>query len=407
MTLVAAKQTAIGLWWACLLFIATSTATNAQVRSRNVELHGNAFTTFLDQNTVRGGTSFQSTGWLMTSLTATGRKGELGARAMITVDPITLGDCGHPRILTGQLAICEEKRLEDRMGSHPLFMDLSAHAARRFSTATLSLRLGLVGEPALGPTSFLHRVSASFDPVLPLTSFDLNPAHISNGFATVGVAVGRISVEASSFNSGGGDDNPYDLDPGRFQSWAGRMQLRIGRASRWQVSGAELDSESTGAHAGHGGVTGKVRVLTSSLEGDAAFEGITLNGMLGWSRQSLGGLNTDALLAEALLQFGRHALSLRAESLERVDQEEIFGPIQPDGSHEHTIVNHVFRNSEIAVAYSLRLIELFGLQTRTGVRGAVTFIPEFLQVDYGHTRARAFAVFLNVQPAAERRDHVH
>jgi hypothetical protein len=395
--------------WLLLAMIAVAPGrAEAQTGSPGLQLHGNAFAAFVSQNTFRGGSSFQSTGWLMATFTGGNADGELGARAMVTIDPITLGDCGYPRLLIGRTALCEGRVFEDRLGAHPLLMDLSAHAARRISSALLSLRVGLVGEPVLGPTSYMHRASAANDPMLPLTSFDLNPAHLSNGFATLGGSVGRWTMEMSFFNSAGGDANLYDIDSGPFQSWAGRLQLRVGRASRWQISAGELESSSEGAHAGHGAAAGDVRALTTSFEAEFDFKGASVNSTLAWGRQKQADLSTDAVLAEALLRYRSHALSVRAETSERVAQQQIIGPLQPDGTHEHTIVNHVIRDGEVAAAYSLHLIDAFGLQMRGGVRAGLTFIPEFRELDYGQRRGRAFAAFLNVQPGGKQAAaHVH
>src|SRR5688572_7872116 len=287
-----------------LLALSLPAAATAQQTAR-LQFHGNAFAAFVDQNTLRGGSELQSTAWLMSSYTHAMGAGELGARVMLTLDPLTLGDCGYARLAIGQLSMCDDRAFDDRVGAHPLFMDVSAHGTLRLDDMTLSLRAGLVGEPALGPASYMHRVSARFDPALPLTSFDLNPAHMANGFATVGIARGRFSLELSAFNSDHGDDDLYDLDTGAFNSFAARAGVRIGGANLLRISVGQLDSVR-GAHAGHGGVSGNTRVVTVSLESESSLRSMPVNAALAWGRQDAGGIGTNAFLAEGLVQSGRH-----------------------------------------------------------------------------------------------------
>ena len=380
-------------------------AAAAQQARPRLQFHGNAFAAFVDQNTLRGGSELQSTAWLMSSYTHAIDDAALGARVMLTLDPLTLGDCGYARLAIGQLGVCDDRAFDDRVGAHPFLMDVSAHGTLLLDRATLSVRAGLVGEPALGPTSYMHRASAQFDPALPLTSFDLNPAHIANGFATVGVARGRFSLEMSAFNSDHGDDDLYDLDPGAFNSFAARAGVRIGVANHLRISAGRLDSVQGGAHAGHSGISGDTRIVTLSLEGENSVRGTPVTTTFAWGRQRAGGIGTNAFLAEALVQHGRHALSLRTESLQSVEQD-VSIVILPDGSHDHDITSHVVATHEIGASWSLRLARLFNVQGRAGVRGSVTFFPERRHGYFGASRGRSFAAFVNLQPTGPG-THVH
>jgi hypothetical protein len=381
-----------------LLIAAGASAASAQQAPRGLQLHGNAFVAFLDQSTMRGGSGLQSTAWLMSTYTHGFGTADVDGRLMVTLDPVTLGDCGYARLAIGQLGMCDDRPFEDRVHAHPLLMDVSAGAALQISGATLRVRAGLVGEPALGPTSYLHRAAAQLDPAVPLTSFDLNPAHIANGFTTAAITYGRVSLELSAFNSEPGDDNQYDLDPGALESLSGRVWLLLGNAHRVQISAGELASFDAGSHAAHGGVSGPLRIVTSSLESEYSVRGMPLHTTLAWGRQRLGGLTTDALLAEALLQRGRFALSARAESLESIEARQ-FVVILPDGSHEHDVTHRVIRNHEIGGTLSTHLIDLFGMQARAGMRGTLTFFPASREDYYGDRRAHGLAAFINLQPA--------
>jgi hypothetical protein len=95
--------------------------------------------------------------------------GTLGIRAMISLDP-TIGKTGYPLLFqTGETADGQTP-LVDRQHPHDLFMELAAsysHAIDNVSSAFIYA--GLPGEPALGPTAYMHRASGMDNPEAPLT----------------------------------------------------------------------------------------------------------------------------------------------------------------------------------------------------------------------------------------------
>jgi len=142
------------------------------------------------------------------------------------------------------------------------------------------------------------------------------------------------------------------------------------------------------------------------LEGENGVRGMPVNTTLAWGRQHAGGIGTNAFLAEALVERGRHAFSLRAESLQSVEQVATI-VILPDDTHDHDITNHVVDTHEIGAAWSVRLTQLFNVQARAGVRGSMTFFPERRHGYFGESRGRSIAVFVNLQPTAKSEAHVH
>ena len=68
-----------------------------------------------------------------------------------------------------------------------------------------------VGEPALGPTAFMHRPSAAENLAAPLAHHSLDSSHIAMGVLMAGVKRGPWQVESSIFHGGEPDDNRWDL----------------------------------------------------------------------------------------------------------------------------------------------------------------------------------------------------
>src|SRR3546814_6436810 len=57
---------------------------------------------------------------------------------------------------------------------------------------------GPVAEPALGPSAFMHRASARYNPEAPITHHWFDSTHITYGVITAGVAAPRWQMETRS-----------------------------------------------------------------------------------------------------------------------------------------------------------------------------------------------------------------
>ena len=361
-------------------------ATGVAQKDWTLSLHGKAFAQYSEQGSERGGSAFNTIGWGGAQL----QRGGLGLHTMISLDPLTLGDCGYPRLLAGA-GLCQDHPFEDRGHRHPLFMELSATIARHFKGNRAFLQAGLAGEPTIGAVGYMHRAAAELDPIMPLTHHDINPAHVVNGFATAGVQRGALTLEASAFNSEL-DADPYDLDLGSLESFSGRLRYDRGHVG-WQFSAAQFNNtQASAAHAAHAATSSEIRVFTSS----AHFTSDEIATTLAWSRHRFDGHNADAFLGEAMVQRGRHALMARAETTQRMDVRHTDVEL-PSGEREHVMETITTRVSELAGVYALRVWQGRGVQTSLGMRAALTFIPEFSRAYYDTSRARSLALYASVR----------
>ena len=365
-------------------------------------MHGNAFGMYVSQNTVRSADAFAAVGWLMADVTGAGAFHEIGLGAMVSLDPLTLGDCGYPRLLADTSSFCIDRPFEDRSHSHAFFMDLSAHVRMDVGPAVVFARGGPVGQPPLGPPSYMHRPSALHDPIAPMSHHETNPAHVANGVVVAGVEVGSLTLEASAFNARPGDDDPYDFDVGSLSSWATHARYV---SAGWTLEGSlgELH-DAGGAHAGHGGEEA-VRIYSAFLGRTLMRGPWMIDGGAAWVRHAGGELPVDAFLLEASAQTGRHTLFGRAERVHRVEQELVIDEAAlARGEHSHLVYNYRRRVGEVAAGYSFRLLSRRGLDLSAGARAGVSFIPNFFSAYYGTSHGRSFTVFANLQPT---RVHVH
>jgi hypothetical protein len=367
----------------------------------STRLHGSAFGMYVRQNTIRKADDVVAVGWLMGDLTAARGRGELGLTAMVSLDPLTLGDCGYPRLLAGAGPFCLDRPFQDLTHPHAFFMALTARARMGLGAVSVSAEGGPVGEPALGPPSYLHRASSMYDPLAPLSHHETNPAHVANGVATAGVEWRGLTLEASAFNARPGDDDAYDLDVGPLRSWSTRARWT---GAGWTLQGSLGELRDAGdEHAAHTG-GGSVRIYSASAE-RSLMRGFTmLDWTAAWVRHAGGELPVDAFLLEASAQRGRHNVFARAERVHRVEQE-VEVVITPSGEHAHEITNFRRRVGEVAAGYSFRLLSRRGIDLLAGGRAGLSFIPtDYLTVYYGTPHGRSLSLFVNVQPA---RAHVH
>jgi len=168
--------------------------------------------------------------------------GTLGLHAMLSLDP-AMGKSGYP--LLGQSGETADGAtpLIDRQHPHDFFMELAAsYSVRLGDSGAAFVYLGLPGEPALGPTVFMHRFSAMRNPEAPLTHHWLDSTHIVFGVATLGVSQGPLQLEASWFNGREPDPYRWNIETRGFDSWSTRLSYNPVPELSLQVSYGDLKS---------------------------------------------------------------------------------------------------------------------------------------------------------------------
>ena len=168
--------------------------------------------------------------------------GTLGLRAMLSPDPF-MGAKGYPLLLAAGESADGKTPLIDRQHPHDLFMELSAsYSLPVGERGSLLLYGGLPGEPAYGPASFMHRLSALDSPEAPITHHWLDSTHITFGVLTAGYVQGDWKIEASRFRGREPDEKRYDIETGALDSTAARVSWNPTRNWSLQASWADIKS---------------------------------------------------------------------------------------------------------------------------------------------------------------------
>src|SRR6185437_11644788 len=162
--------------------------------------HGQAFLNTVRQSGPRGYDKFFSTNWFMPMAQKRFKRSELTLRTMISLEPATVTNRFYP-LLFQQGETAFGKPINDGQHPHDFIMELAAlYDLRLGKNALLSFYAAPVGDPAMGPSAYAHRASASEDPVASLGHHLQDSTHIADDVVTGGLTYKNVRIEASGFH---------------------------------------------------------------------------------------------------------------------------------------------------------------------------------------------------------------
>jgi hypothetical protein len=204
-------------------------------------VHGYAFLNFNHQGGPSGDREFESQNHVMVVSMRSWAGGKLSLLGTFTLEPATIPAEGSSQLFQ-RGETYHGVLLVDRQHPHDLFVQLGASWERDLSR---SLRLRLyaapVGEPALGPVAYPHRLSASENPTAPLSHHNQDSTHIAADVLTAGFQSGIARLEGSAFHGREPDENRWDIDQGKIDSYSGRLTLGQWHGFSMQVSAGHLE----------------------------------------------------------------------------------------------------------------------------------------------------------------------
>ena len=166
-------------------------------------LHGQAFVANTQQqaNSPRNRNAFFSTNWIMPMAQhALGSRGQITLRAMFSLEPATISNRNYP-LLFQQGETAFGAPIVDGQHPHNFFMEVAALYDLKLSqNALLSFYVAPVGDPAIGPTAYPHRASASENPIAALGHHQMDSMHIAFSVLTGGFTYRWARLELSGFH---------------------------------------------------------------------------------------------------------------------------------------------------------------------------------------------------------------
>jgi hypothetical protein len=187
--------------------------------------HGGGFLNAQQQSGPRGADKIFGTSLLMPMAQRTLGPGTLTARAMISLEPATITNEQFPELFQiGETA--HGKPIVDGQHPHNFFMELAAlYDIRLGANTMLSFYAAPIGDPAMGPEAFPHRVSASEDPLAPLGHHLQDSTHIAEGVLTAGLTYKIARIEVSGYHGREPGENRWTIETGALDSWSARLTL--------------------------------------------------------------------------------------------------------------------------------------------------------------------------------------
>ncbi|HQS33933.1 MAG TPA: hypothetical protein PLC18_00885 [Sediminibacterium sp.] len=272
----------------------------------------------------RGDEAFDAPNWFMAmGQRKVGQKGLFHFSAMLSLDRLTEGGGGYPLLFQSGES-WQNEPLVDHQHPHDLFSELSVGYTYAFSKQSdLSIYVGYPGEPALGSVAFMHRPSALSNPDAPISHHWNDGTHITFGVATIGYRYDKFKIEASSFTGREPNENRYNFDKPRFDSYSGRLSFNPSKNWSLQVSQGWIKSPE--ALHSEEDIT---RTTASAIYSLSFGEEKSLNATALWGlNKSKGADGENAALLEATLRLQRLALYTRYEWTQKSAEELDLNPV--------------------------------------------------------------------------------
>lgn len=350
--------------------------------------HGVITPRYVHVGSKRGDSQFAAPNWFMGMFGhPIDANSQLGLRAMISLDPLTVGGYGYPLLFqTGET--WRGKPLVDRQHPHDLFSELSATYSRRLDSKNSAYAyFGYPGEPALGPPTFMHRLIAYDLPDAPLGHHWTDSAHITFGVATLGFQFGpKLKLEASSFTGREPDENRYAFDRPRFDSASGRLSFNPDANNAFQLSFGYLKSPESREPDADEHRTTASWLYNKPLGADANF-----TTSLVWGQNNLTDEGkTNALLLEGVYQNGADSIFARLENVQKSGHELVLsGPLE----------ERKFNVGAYTAGYMRDFRHGQGVDAGIGAALTLSTKPGALDEAYGRGTPISFQIIFRLRPS--------
>lgn len=363
-------------------------------RNWGLMFHGSLFLRYTNQDLfnkgTRGSDAFSAPNWVMgMAQKRVGQKDLFSFSLMLSADRLTDGGDGYP-LLFQSGETWEGKPLIDRQHPHDLVSGLSVGYTHAFSKdVDLSLYVGYPGEPAIGPVAFMHRMSAFNNPDAPIGHHWQDATHIVFGVSTVGIRYKWLKAEGSIFTGREPDENRFNFDKPRFDSYSYRLMANPSANWALQFSQAFINEPET-THPGED----VVRTTASVIHSIGWAGEKHLNTSLVYGTNNSGhGHNEHSILLESNWQWNKWALYGRYEWIQKSGEE--LGYEDP-ALHENNLTLNA-----ITLGSNFRLVQYLNTNLTIGLQASVFVIDDYLKADYGNVPV-AGQVYLRLSPARMR-----
>lgn len=359
----------------------------------NWMFHGNVVIRYNKQDLFgkgsRGDTKIDVPNWFMVMYNRlVGERGLFNATAMISFDPLTVGAKGYP-LLFQSGETYNGSRLVDRQHPHDFVSGLSVAYTHMINRdIDITAYFGYPGEPSLGPTAFMHRISAINNPDAVLGHHWQDATHIVFGVGTLGLRYKSIKLEGSIFTGREPDEERFYFDKPRFDSYSYRLSFNPTRHWSLQFSQGFLHEPEL--------VEPGIDVVRTTASVIRSQSLRTMN----WSQSLVWGMNDKefhktkehSILYENNLQFQKQAFYGRYEFV-RKSAEEL--------DLQSTLGHEVLNIHALTVGYNRNISRAAPVEILAGLQSTFNFPDRKLQPLYG-TAPVGLEIYLQLRPRQHR-----
>jgi hypothetical protein len=354
--------------------------------------HGNIALRYTSQDATskgsRGDSKVDAPNWFMLmGQRRVGMKGLFHFNTMMSLDAI-FGGKGYPLLFqTGESY--QGKPLIDRQHPHDLFSELSIGYTQSFTKDfDAFVYVGYPGEPAVGPTAFMHRPSSANNPDAALGHHWQDATHIVYGVTTLGMRYKIFKLDASVFTGREPNENRYNFDKPRFDSYSYRLTVNPCRTVSMQVSKAFIKSpEELNPDEDINRTTASITHILV-MAGDNHF----LSTTGAWGYNDSGDYQENSVIVESNLQLDRIALYGRYENVQKSSGE--LGLAQ---FNEKAIWNI----NAFTLGANYTILRQLKTNFSLGAQGTLSAVPNDLDPIYGKNPI-SFEVYMRVSPTLIR-----
>ncbi len=311
-------------------------------------------------------------------------KSQIGVRAMLSLDPLFERGYGYPLLYQSGEAY-RGQPIHDRQHPHDLFSELSVSYSYKFTEKQSAfLYVGYPGEPALGPPTFMHRVSAMDNPDAPLSHHWQDSTHVTFGVVTAGYSFNKVKFEASAFKGQEPNENRWNFDRPKLDSFSGRVTFNPTKNWSFQISHGYLKNPEP--------ADPEIRIRRRTTA-SAIYNKNWASEDRNWANSFVWGQNNDdegrtnSFLYESNYQFQKNSIYGRFERVQKSVHEL---------SAEDFFVNYNqnFWVGLLSVGYVRDVVRDKGLDVGLGAQATWYTNPSGLIPVYGGTNHGGFQVFM-------------
>jgi plastocyanin len=308
-------------------------------------------------------------------------KSQFGFRAMLSLDPALERGFGYPLLYqSGELYRGEP--IHDRQHPHDFFSELAATYSYKINDQqSFFFYAGIPGEPALGPPTYVHRLSAMNNPDAPIGHHWQDSTHITWGVLTAGYNFGKFKFEASAFKGEEPDENRWNFDAPKLNSFSARVSWNPTKEWAFQISHGYLRNPEPGER--------ELKILrrttASAIYNKNFSENKNWASSFVWGQNYAEGERTNAFLFESNYDFYKNSIFGRLERVQKNSHELALPAPHPEGN---------FWVGAYSLGYLRELYQTKDLNIGLGAQ--VTFYqnPASLSSFYGGTNHQGWQVFL-------------